>query len=589
LKKRIIVLGRPQENRIKKKMSLKDKREKKLDIDIGKYEFMVDDIIKRYRIEERIEDITSLYIDPIFKDEKRIIDYNNSKGNKKRKHAGEILTPETFNTVFAEVRTLLHDVFHGHTNNIKNSFSKNYKKIDDFLKSYTHKNNKLKNVISKITELKNDFEMQFDNTVILDDVFKEFKDREILNNAKKGEELDNLTSAEFEYIHRNINCFHKKERIFKTKLEIINNIMTKISLTYNEDGVDKLDFASYHYILKALDKNSIRIRDKYPAGHIKGYTKQITSLSLIEDEIINVVAQHNPLGDFVATIYSIIETYITQYKRRSKIGKFYFDILMITPEVLTDRILRYVSMIAIKNKNPLTIRSIFSAYVTLIRRNIKNYFSVNLTEVKVGYYPQLESLINGNEIIYSTNSKNTLYNAYIESIENDLTKIYPKNYDVYQTYSKFFGVNYNTMYDKYKNELKDEKHEYNFIDFFVVYMKMIHNNLDIDHNSISGGIKLSKKITDKTVNKKKTLTIKSKLFDQTGDKLKRVFGDYESVDTYLDVLSKMIVPEINQNNYLFFENKKTSFEKNKTLSQSVINELINDYVENIDMIIPSSS
>lgn len=185
-----------------------------------------------------------------------------------------------------------------------------------------------------------------------------------------------------------------KGQEFSNQFEnIFDNIMETIPLTMFETGIHRTTLISYHYFLKVINRLSAQFIEANMIKNING-TKNPTELFITE--LYNIISKNEEMTKFTLTLKTLIEQWLIKYNNKTKIGEFYYDVLMITPEFITEKILKYMLFTAIKNKNPFVLRAIFSSYITLIHKNLFSAYATNLTKVKIGYFKQLENLFTEN-------------------------------------------------------------------------------------------------------------------------------------------------------------------------------------------------
>ena len=381
------------------------------------------------------------------------------------------------------------------------------------------------NQILKNNELKNErnYKYQFDNKLFVEifdfiyPLLKEATERDLANSAN--------------------------DKNYEHKVEIYNNIFQIVDLTMYDEGISKIKLVAFHYLLKMLEKKADVIMKMRKVKIIRGYK---TSIEIFSHELLTIIAENSDLEKFTLTLRSLIEQWLIKYNNRTKIGQFYYSILMINQEQVIEKILRYMMFTAIKNMNPIYLRAIFSTYVTLIHKNIFSFYALKLSNVKVGYFKQLESLFDDS----LTDNVSTIHvNEMI--VQNRILSYTMKN-------KKYFKHNYEFLMDEYISSFMDINYFdllYSYdknipiLDYFFYYSKF----LKLTKNSFRNQSKLYK-INSQFFkpNNKKTLKIyiNDLIHDRFYDYFYEIFKDKETIDTICDTIGKNLLKKINQNNFM---------------------------------------
>jgi len=381
------------------------------------------------------------------------------------------------------------------------------------------------NQILKNNELKNErnYKYQFSNELFIEiydfmgPLIKEASERDIANSAN--------------------------DENYERKIEIYENIFQTVELTMYKTGVHKLKLVTFHYLLKVLEKKADAIMNHRKVKVIRGYK---TSIEIFSYELLTIIAKNADLEKFTLTLRSLIEQWLIKYNNRTKIGQFYYSILMINQEQVVEKILRYLMLTAIKNMNPIYLRAIFSTYVTLIHKNIFSFYALKLSNVKVGYFKQLESLFDDS---LSNNTSTVQVNEMI--VQNRVMSYAMKN-------KKHFKHNYEFLMDEYSSSFMDINYfdllySYNkdipILDYFFYYSKF----LKLTKNSFRSQSKLYK-INSKFFrpNNKKTLKIyiNDLIYERFYEYFFEIFKDKETIDTICETISNNLLKKINQHNFI---------------------------------------
>jgi len=328
-----------------------------------------------------------------------------------------------------------------------------------------------------------------------------------------------------------------------TKLKtVVDNIFETVELTMFKDGIHKLKLVAYHYLTKILEQRADVIIENNDIKGIRGYK---TSIELFSYELMHVIANNSDIEKFTLTLRSVIEQWIVKYNNKSKIGQFYYSILMINQDQIVEKILRYLLFTAIKNFNPIYIRAIFSTYITLIHKNIFSFYALKLSNVKVGYFRQLEALFE-DETISNVNSVNVTQMM----IQNQIVSHMMKN-------KRYLKHNFEFLMDDYSTSFMD----INYFDFIYSYKKSI-NILDY-HFYYSKFLKLTKnsfrsqslmyKINSnfyKPANKKILKSyINEMIYKEYYKYFLDIFKDPETAKTICEAMGQNLLKKVNQNNF----------------------------------------
>lgn len=401
--------------------------------------------------------------------------------------------------------------------------------------------------ILKNNELKNErnYKYQFDNT-LFQEIFEFVKPA--AEKAVKDDLENHLASI-------------GEDEDYLRKVEIYDNIFQTVELTMYKTGISKIKLIAFHYLLKGLEKKANIIMQNRKVKIIRGYK---TSIEIFSHELLMIIAQNPELEKFTLTLRSLIEQWLIKYNNKTKIGQFYYSILMINQEQVVEKILRYMMFTAIKNMNPIYLRAIFSTYVTLIHKNIFSFYAQKLTDVKVGYFKQLESLFDDS---LSDNVQRVQVNEMI--VQNRIMSYAMKN-------KKYFKHNYEFLMDEYSSSFMDlnyfdmlysYKKEIPILDYFFYYSKF----LKLTRNSFRSQSKLYKIKSEffKSTNKKTLkIYINDLITDRFYEYFYEIFKDRETVEIICETIGHNLLKKINQNNFV-----TSDFEKMILSSDDYLNQL----------------
>ena len=333
----------------------------------------------------------------------------------------------------------------------------------------------------------------------------------------------------------------------KSKLihqNIMQNINSKIELTMFSDSLPKVDLIAFHYLLKILEVRAQSFLSKHQLKNIRGYK---VAIELFKFELIDIIARHNELSYFTQTLRSIIEQLLVKYNARTKIGQFYYNILMITPDYIVEKVLRYLIFTALKNMNPIYLRAIFSTYVGLIHTNLFSFYGAKLTKVKAGYFKQLESLFEENFAqdlnSYPANSNqmimDTLLITYCMHNKKYLKPGYEFLLDEYS--NNFFDMNYYDLLYSYKEDFP-------ILDYMYYYSKV----LKATKNSFRPQTNMYR--INHLYTKKSNPALKSFTIDMVqqhfAQPLMELLDDKDSVMEICKILSEELINKLNPNHFV---------------------------------------
>jgi len=424
--------------------------------------------------------------------------------------------------------------------------------LDETIESFI--NNKLDNILNETeikrnNELKNSrgYNYQF-GIELFDDIY------EFVYPLLKESIEDSLESI------RQTDTNYEESEDYKKKVLIYNNVFQIIELTMYNEGISKIKLISYHYLVKCLEQRAHVILEDKEVKLIRGYK---TVVEVFSYEILSIIAADKELEKFTLTLRSLIEQWLIKYNNRTKIGQFYYDVLMVNPEQIIEKILRYLLFTAIKNVNPITLRAIFSTYITLIHKNIFSFYAMKLQDVKVGYFKQLEALFEDSII---NNTHFTDINQMI--IQNRLMifgfknkRFLKHNYEFLldEYSSSFFDINYYDFLYSYRKDM-------NVLDYHFYYSKI----LKITNNSIRSQSKLFK-INNNYFKKNSKKTLKLYLNDLVNDNFYtyfyEMFKEPDTARTICDNITDNLLANINQNNFSTADFKQIQLSTDDYISQ----------------------
>ena len=400
--------------------------------------------------------------------------------------------------------------------------------IDDFVNQELDKvlNEKL---IIRNSEQKNrkNYINQFDNVLFM----KIYDYICPLLESKCNEELD-LVSKQYG---------DTSEEYEKLKI-VVDNIFETVDLTMYKEGIHKIKLVAYHYLTKCLEIKADVIIEANGIKNIRGYK---TSIELFSFELIQIIATNPEMEKFTLTLRSVIEQWIIKYNNKSKIGQFYYSILMINADQIVEKILRYLLFTAIKNYNPIYLRVIFSTYITLIHKNIFSFYALKLSNVKVGYFKQLESLFE-DEVISNVNRVNVTHQIIQSQVVNFLMtnkKHLKHNFeflmDEYST--SFLDINYFDFLYGYRNDINVLDYHY----YYSKYLKLTKNSF----RSQSSMYKINSNFYKPTSKKILKTYINEMIHKEFYKHFLEIFKDHETAVVICESIGQNLLKKINQNNF----------------------------------------
>jgi len=452
---------------------------------------------------------------------------------------------------------------------LKYDYNKVEKIIEDFLDKYEI-DFKME---SKIYE-------EFERTLNKEEIFTNLQ--VLLGKEKDSRYTYQLTYELFiefkEYAHElifdsiNSELEEIKEKVseedFKMYTDIYQNLFEDIHLTMFNKGINRITLTTFHYYLKVLEVFAKMYLDEAEVTNIK---RAKNPLELFLKDLYIVLSKDPELTRFLLTLKSLIEQWLIKYNSKTKIGEFYYDILMISPDHIIERILKYLLFTAIKNKNPLTLRAIFSSYITLIHQNLFSFYATNLDKVKVGFFKQLENLFTEN---FSLIFENNYFNSSQFFTEIMLTnyifknkRLLKKDYFIFtdEFFQYFFEPNYVDV-------IRSHDKNINIMDHDFLY-NTIFKNLNNSFAEESYYHKINSKFFKNNIKKKYYLIIKELLIQKLFNFFYTYLEDSNTVDEILDKIAKNISQKLNLNFFLDEEYQ------NKNFDEKEYYKFLNNFVE----------
>jgi hypothetical protein len=412
--------------------------------------------------------------------------------------------------------------------------------VDSFLIKY--------NIDNRIeTYINIELDKVLNETTMLSNIGKKEKDHQLLFDIEFFKNLLNYAIPIIDSaIDIEINRTDFKDDIEKNiHIDIMENMRGKIELTMFSDSLNKLDLVIYHYLLKVLETKAVPFLEKHSIKNIRGFK---VSIELFKYELIDIIGRHDQLGNFVQTIKSIIEQLLVKYNARTKIGQFYYNILMITPDYIVEKILNYLVFTALKNMNPIYLRALFSTYIGLIHTNIFSFYGAKLTKVKAGYFKQLDSLFEEN-FTHELNSYSLNVNQMM--MDNMFLSFLMKNKRYLKAnYEYLLDENSNPFFDiNYYDFLYSYREDFSILDYLYYYNKFLKST----KNSFRKNANLYK-IKHLYTKKGGNQSLKSYTYDQILETFyKPLIGFINDKDSVLEIckiLSEELLFNLNPNGFV---------------------------------------
>ena len=269
-----------------------------------------------------------------------------------------------------------------------------------------------------------------------------------------------------------------REHKYIIKEDILKNIFEIIGFSCYTTGLDKINLITYHYIANYYEKLAIEYKKERNLHMIRSY---VIPLEVFRYDLVKILCQDDCMRKFIFTMKELIMKWVYKYAYNSRLAKMYFDILMITPEMLGEMIIRYLAMSIIKNKNPMTLRAIYSTYISLVHTIIyANFNFTDFSKKKYGYFESLSKYQDKN-----INDKLLVNNSKVDTLEIDaLFKCYmaknPKklneNYHLLRRLNISKLLEFNTL-----RVLSTKPKDIGVYDWYYYYARYLQHYEDVDN------------------------------------------------------------------------------------------------------------
>lgn len=366
------------------------KREKKLRYPVYFVETITQDVINKYDIDNKVETyLEQLYDDINWEEVVENINYVGSDPRYKFQ-----LDPDKFQHLFKFVQSILVDSCYWYLEDLKNeveSLKKEMAMIKEVLpEKFVSSAGGFQNIYLSDSEIRK-----------LPDYFR-----------IKIRRLEDLEFALMD-----------KEHKYFIKEDILKNIFEIVGFSMYTTGLDKVKLISFHYLTKYLEKLCLPIYEELPKKIIRGYR---IPLELLRFDLVRVLCHEDTMRKFVFTLKELITKWVFKYSQDTAMAKCYYDIFMITPETISEAVLRYIVITAIKNKNPMTLRAVYSSYISLIHNSIFMTFNSDFLNRKYGFFANM-NMYGEKQTKHQTGIKND--NKSMDIFIKALMDKFPKNYN----------------------------------------------------------------------------------------------------------------------------------------------------------------
>lgn len=337
--------------------------------------------------------------------------------------------------------------------------------------------------------------------------------------------MKRIEELEFELMDR--------EHKYIIKEDILKNIFEIIGFSCYTTGLDKINLITYHYIANYYEKYAIEFKKEKGIHTIRSY---VVPLEVFRYDLVRLLCYDDCMRKFIFTMKELIMKWVYKYAYNSRLAKMYFDILMITPEMLGEMIIRYMAMSIIKNKNPITLRAIYSTYISLVHSII--YANFNFTDFSKKKYGFFESLSKYQDI--NVNDKLLVHNSRTDTLEIDAlfkanhaknAKNLNENYHLLKrlNISKLLEINSLRVLSTKPKEIG----VFDWYYYYTRYVQHFENSDDMVYKINSKFIK-----SDKKSSQYKYIHILAS--NILTDKLLEIIKDYDCVNYIIEVIAEDI-------------------------------------------------
>ena len=283
------------------------------------------------------------------------------------------------------------------------------------------------------------------------------------------------------------------EHKYIIKEDILRNVFETIQFSNYNQSLDKVKLISYHYLCIYLEKTVLEFRSIGGPTKVRGFT---TPLEIFRYDLLNILCNDSILRKFIFSMRDLVSKWVMKYTFGSRMAKFYFDIMMITPDILTEQILRMLALNIIKNKNPMTLRAIYSSYISLIHLIIDS--NINLTDLSKKKYG---SFLHLNSYTDDQNERNIVNNKRFRSTfeEECMLKIllYKRTRDLNDNYLLMKRLNIYKLLEVDSLRIYSTKPEelglFDWYFYYMTYVRHLEKDQDVVYKIKSKFLKSDKR------------------------------------------------------------------------------------------------
>lgn len=397
---------------------LGNKREKKLKYPIYYVENVIRELIKDQNIDIHINEYISSIIDPHinWEEVRNNCEINVSFSMYEVSDYKLQFKPEVFDNIFSFVQALLIDRCYHFLEKLKNE---------------------IMNLREEIKIITNTLPTQFLNkygrgfqTLYMNLELVESLPNDIRYKVKRLEDLE-------------FTLMDKEHKYF-IKEDILKNIFETIPFSAYQNKLDKVKLITYHYIIKHLDTISKDFYENLPKKMIRGF---INISEIFKFELIEILLHDEVLKNFIFTMKEMSKKWVHEYARMSPgLSKIFYNINLTNEDIFSEYLLRYVSLSAIKRKNPMELRAIFSSYISLVHKALHYVF-----------------------LHFNPSKKSYGCLGPINNIDDHTEFTSSKFFTIKNNDRKFAGVLLETYLEKNPNKVHDWYHLFKRIDFQNIF------------------------------------------------------------------------------------------------------------------------
>lgn len=237
------------------------------------------------------------------------------------------------------------------------------------------------------------------------------------------------------------------------------------------------------------------------------------------------------------------------HAKSSRLSKFIYELQLSDMYVMLNTIVRYLILIAIKNRNPLELRALMSTYISLIHRNIISLLSADITKVKIGYVAAVQYMFEEGERTHFSFSKQQMIAEALAKVFKNKNKLKLKSN--YKTLEMFKHVGELNQLDFFA--FTDDK--YSVLDNVYMYTILgaqLKNSNDGLANGFAYSNKYSPRVNFQPVKKYFDTMYSKKLQDTLED----LFKHEKTTNVFYNKIKNYILRDTNPAYYIDEEGKQ---------------------------------